>query len=49
VPTQAFLLADHKPLAIAATDSGVVVTLPRNAPSSIASVVTLVGGSQGRR
>jgi len=48
-PAQAYLLADHKPLAIAATDSGVVVTLPRNAPSSIASVVTLVGGSQGRR
>jgi alpha-L-fucosidase len=42
-PRQAFLLADHKTLTIARTDSGVVLTLPRNAPSSIASVVMLIG------
>jgi alpha-L-fucosidase len=47
LPREAYLLADHKPLAIATTDSGFVVTLPRNAPSAIASVIVLVGGQQG--
>lgn len=49
LPQQAYLLADHTPLTIAQTDSGVVVTLPRNAPSSIASVIVLVTGAQGKR
>jgi alpha-L-fucosidase len=47
VPREAYLLADHKPLAIAPGDSGFVLTLPRNAPSSISSVIVLVGGRQG--
>jgi alpha-L-fucosidase len=48
-PRDAYLLADHKSLVIASSDSGVVVTLPRNAPSAIASVVVLVGPPRGAR
>ena len=40
-PRRAYLLVDHKPLAIEQTDSGIVVRLPSVAPSSIASVVVL--------
>jgi alpha-L-fucosidase len=47
LPAQAYLLADHKPLATATSDSGVLVTLPRNAPSAIASVLVLVSARKG--
>ena len=50
-PTSATLLADGKPLAIERGDSGVVVQLPRVAPSTIASVIEMqvkeVGGGSG--
>ena len=49
MPRDAYLLADHKPLAIATSDSGFVVQLPRAAPSSIASVLVLVAGASGTR
>jgi alpha-L-fucosidase len=48
-PREAYLLADHQALVIAPSDSGFVVTLPRNAPSAIASVVVLVGPPQAVR
>jgi alpha-L-fucosidase len=47
-PREAYLLADHKPLSVTRSDSGFVVQLPRNAPSSIASVIVLMTGAPGK-
>ncbi|MEP6729787.1 MAG: alpha-L-fucosidase [bacterium] len=40
-PRAAYMLVDHAPVAIEQTDAGLVVKLPKRAPSSIASVVVL--------
>ena len=48
-PRSAYLLADHKPLAIEQSATGFVVRLPAVAPSSIASVVVLETDSAGTR
>jgi len=38
---KAYLLADHKKLKVTATDAGVSIALPENAPDKIASVLVV--------
>ena len=48
-PRSAYLLADHKPVVIEDVKGEFIARLPRNAPSSIASVLVLEMGPGGTR